>query len=79
MKILMTETMMIALENIRRIERKCNTTNHTRRGTAYSVNHHSIVIIYTDGSSEHIECGEDASGEEKANDIFNNIYKILIK
>lgn len=79
MKILMTENELISLENVRKVTRKCTTSNHTRRGMAYSIDHHQITIMYCgkDEFAEHIDCGEDAKGKEKAEAIFNEIYKIL--
>lgn len=81
MKILMTDNELISLENVRKVERKCHTTNHTRRGTAYSVDHYQITISYCgkDEFAEHIDCGEDAKGKAKAEELFSKIYGILMR
>ena len=77
MKILITKDALIVLENVRKIERKFYTTDHTSRGIKYSIDHHYIIITYIDGKEEKIDCGEDSEGKQKANEIFIDIYKIL--
>lgn len=77
MKLLMTTNSIISLENVRRVERKVTETNHTSYGKKYAVIHYDITIIYCDGSSEHVSCGEDSVGENVCaqhwSDIFNKL------
>ena len=77
MKVLMTKDALIVLENVRKVERKCYTSNHTSRGVKYSVDHYYIAITYIDDKEEKIDCGEDSEGKTKATEIFINTYRIL--
>ena len=77
MKVLITKDALIVLENVRKVERKCYTTNHTSKGVKYSIDHHYITITYIDDKEERIDCGEDLEGKQKANEIFIDIYKTL--
>ena len=77
MKVLMTKDALSVLENVRKVECKCYTTNHTSKGIKYSIDHHYIIITYIDDKEERIDCGEDSEGKQRASEIFINIYKIL--
>ena len=77
MKIIRTANSIISLENVRRVEFRESTSQHTRAGQRYSIDHYSISIIYTNDKSEHIECGDNKAGEDKANRLMDKIFEIL--
>lgn len=77
MKIIRTANSIISLENVRRVEFRESTSQHTRAGQKYTIDHYSISIIYTNDKSEHIECGENKNGEDKANRLMDKIFEIL--
>jgi hypothetical protein len=78
MKMLRTENELISLENVRKVTHRMNTSKHTSKGVAYTIDHHSIHIQYLEEKMwENIECGEDATGKEKAQRLFEEIFKIL--
>ena len=79
MKVLMTPSSLISLENVRRVTKKVSESNHTTYGQKYTITHHSIVIVYVDGESEFIECGEDKNGADMCEVTFANIHDILLK
>lgn len=79
MKMLLTQNAIITLENVRKVEYKYYTTNHTSMGRKYSIIHHSIRITYLDDKFEIIDCGEDEEGLLKSKEIFTNIRNVLSK
>jgi hypothetical protein len=79
MKVLVTENEIINLENVRRVERRCNTSKHTCKGVPYLINHYSIVFIFDGSYQDLINCGTNEKGKEKADKIFNEVYEILSK
>lgn len=79
MKIIRTTDSIISLENVRRVELITSTSQHTRAGQKYTIDHYQICIVYCDSKAEHIECGEDKAGEEKSNHLMDKIFEILAK
>jgi hypothetical protein len=79
MKLLLITDSIISLENVRRVEKKVTETKHTSYGEKYTIKHYSITIVYTDGSSECIECGKDAIGKQTCNEHWLNIFNKLSK
>ena len=79
MKIIRTTNSIISLENVRRVECHEYSSQHTRAGQKYTIDHYRISIVYCDDKSEHIECGENKEGQEKAERLMNKIFEILAK
>lgn len=79
MKIIRTANSIISLENVRRVELYETSSQHTRSGQKYTVDHYSIGISYINDKSEYIECGENKDGEDKANRLMDRIFEILAK
>lgn len=79
MKVIRTTNSIISLENVRRVEFHESTSQHTRAGQKYTIDHYSISIIYTNDTSEHIECGENKSGKDRADGLMDKIFEILTK
>lgn len=78
MKMLRTENELISLENVRKVSLRTNTSKHTSKGVPYTIDHYSIYIQYLEEKMwEHIECGENVSGKVKAQQLFEEIFKIL--
>ena len=65
---------IISLENVRRVQRVMEETNHT----SY-VKHYRIRIIYSNDSIECIKCGEDKQGEKISEEAMEKIFNILEK
>ena len=79
MKVIRTANSIISLENVRRVELYERSSQHTRAGQKYSVDHYSIGIAYINDTSEYIECGENKDGKDKADRLMDRIFDILAK
>lgn len=79
MKIIRTLNSIISLEDVRRVEFRESSSQHTRAGQKYTIDHYSISIIYTNDKSEHIDCGENKNGKDKADRLMDKIFEILGK
>lgn len=79
MKIIRTTNSIISLEDVRRVEFRGSSSQHTRDGQKYIVDHYSISIIYTNDKSERIDCGENKDGKDKADRLMDKIFEILAK
>lgn len=79
MKIIRTTNSIISLENVRRVELHEYSSQHTRAGQKYSIDHYRISIVYCDDKSEHIECGDNKEGREKSEQLMDKIFEILKK
>ena len=79
MKVIKITNSIISLENVRRVERRKTTSQHTKSGQKYSIDHYSVSVIYTDDKAEHIECGRDADGQDRADRLMDEIFEILSK
>ena len=77
MKILNTEKSILSLEDVRRVDLRVTESKHTSHGNPYTTQHYAITIVYTDKTSEHIECGEDEKGRVTANLLMDKIVAIL--
>lgn len=77
MKMLMTTNEIISLENVRRVERRVTESRHTSYGKPYTVRHYEILIVYTEGQAERIDCGENTPGENACAEYFKTIYETL--
>ena len=79
MKIIRTTNSIISLEDVRRVELRGISSQHTRGGQRYTIDHYSIDIVYTNDKSERIDCGKNKDGEDKANRLMDKIFEILAK
>ena len=79
MKFIRIDNSIISLENVRRVELNETTSQHTRSGQKYTINHYDVNVIYCDDNNEYIECGEDAAGADKSERLMNKIFEILTK
>ena len=79
MKVIRTANSIISLENVRRVELHESSSQHTRAGQKYTVDHYRVGIAYINDKSEYIECGENSDGEDKANRLMDRIFEILAK
>lgn len=79
MKIIRTTNSIISLENVRRVECHESTSQHTSMGKKYTIDHYRISVVYCDDKSEHIECGENKEGQDKADRLMDKIFEILAK
>ena len=77
MKVFMTPTTIISLENVRRVEKCITETKHTSYGKPYTVTHYEIVVLYMDGESESIEFGSGDPAKDLCNLAFEIIYEKL--
>ena len=78
MKILMTPSSIISLENVRRVEKQVTETKHTSYGKSYTLTHYEIVIVYIGGQdSERIRFGHGTSAKDLCEATFCDIYEKL--
>ena len=70
---------IISLENVRRVQRVMEESNHTTYGQRYTVKHYRIRIIYNNDSIECIACGEDKQGEKISEEVMEKIFNILLE
>jgi hypothetical protein len=77
MKIIVTDDVIVSLENVRRVEMKSYSETHSKYGKKYTITNYRLDIDYNDNSSERIDCGEDAKGKAQMIEIFNKIVDIL--
>lgn len=77
MKILNTEKSILSLEEVRRVDLLMAESKHTSHGKPYTIQHYDVLIVYTDGGSERIACGEDEKGHATAKLLMDKIVSIL--
>lgn len=77
MKLLVTTDSIISLEDVRRVERRVIESKHTSCGEKYTVKHYEIIIIYCDGTNEHVHCGDDYIGEKACAEFWLDIFDKL--
>ena len=80
MKVFMTSTAIISLENVRRVEKRITETKHTSRGKPYILTRYEIVIHYIGGNTlddEHIEFGNGDSAKVLCDLAFETIFEKL--
>lgn len=80
MKVFMTPTTIISLENVRRVEKCITETKHTSYGKPYTLTHYEIVISYAGGDvldNERIEFGSGESAKILCDLAFETIYEKL--
>lgn len=77
MKILNTEKAILSLENVRRVDLNVAESKHTSHGKPYTIQHYDVIIVYTDKTSERLQCGEDENGHTTAKLLMDKIFTIL--
>jgi hypothetical protein len=77
MKIIVTDEVIVSLENVRRVEQKSYSETHSTYGKKYTVTNYRLDIDYDDNTSERIDCGDNDKGKAQMIEIFNKIVDIL--
>lgn len=78
MKLISTETSIISLENVRRVDLIISEDWHTSRGVPYVIKSYLILIRYENNEyTERIECGNNAKGETMSKEYMDTIKTIL--
>ena len=78
MKLISTETSIISLENVRRVDLIISEDWHTSRGVSYVIKSYLILIRYENNEyTERIECGNNTKGETMSKEYMDTIKTIL--
>ena len=78
MKLISTETSIISLENVRRVDLIISEDWHTSHGVPYVIKSYDILIHYEDNQhAERIVCGNNKKGETMSKEYMDTIKAIL--